>query len=235
MLKICNNLTKKIFKTFHYYMEIYSYQKYPQFKATKIAHTRNNIGKITTSIEIYKLGREDHNFLNKLAKKINFNELFPKLDTYSIERWKHILEYCIKTALNPDNQTFLAVSDNKPCGILSYSNDRNSLYLDGICSIPIEKNKKVNFVGKTLFLQIFKDAKEKNCKSIILDAVNNGPFNVVKKYENLGFKKDRTTFPYTKMVCNKHKIAEQLKELPFIIDYIPHKEEEIVNLNKILD
>ena len=87
------------------------------------------------------------------------------------------------------------------------------------CSIPTEINKKVKFAGKTLFYQLFKDAKKENVKDITLDAVKNGPFDVVSKYEKLGFKKDPTTHPYTNMVCNKHKITKQLEEFPYDIDY----------------
>ena len=108
------------------------------------------------------------------------------------------------------------------------------MYLDGICSIPIEKNKKVNNLGKTLFLQFFRDFKAQNCKTASLSAVNNGPFDVVKKYEKLGFTKDPCSYPYSKMVCNKFKIEEQIKSLEQEIRYNTTNNEK-TNLNIFLD
>lgn len=192
---------------------------YPNFKAVKIAQTKNFIGNKAVEIDLYKLGREDRSFLKKWAEKIDFQELFPKLNCLDIERWERVFRYCITNAFESENTSYIAIHDNKPCGILTYLKAGNSFYLDGICSVPIEANKKVKNVGKTLFYQIFRDAKEANAREICLDAVKNGPFNVIEKYEKLKFKKDPTTHPYTKMVCNKHKIAEQLKEFPYEIEY----------------
>jgi len=215
-------------------MKISSSNYSTQFKAHKVATTKNTIGKVVTNIDIYKLGREDASFLKKLADSIDFKKLFPKLNEYALDRWNNIFRYCISGALSNINTSYIAFSDNKPCGILTYYPDRNNLFLDGICSIPTQINQKVNLVGKTLFYQIFKDAQENNAKGIVLSAVNNGPFNVVNKYEELGFKKDPTTYPYTKMFCNKHKIADQLKELPFSIQYKTTKDEKI-NLNNLMN
>lgn len=189
------------------------------FKALKIAETRNFLGNKAVQIDLYRLGREDRLFLRKWAEKTDFFQLFPKLDLLALDRWENIFKYCITSAFESENTSYIAMHNNKPCGILTYLKAGNSFYLDGICSIPIEINRKVKNVGKTLFYQIFKDAQEAGARDITLDAVKNGPFNVIEKYEKLKFKKDPTTHPYTKMVCNKHKIAEQLKEFPYEIDY----------------
>ena len=195
------------------------YNNSPQFQAIKVAKTQNTIGKKVTNIDLYKIQKEDYDFLLNLKKQVDYKKFFPKLHSLAIDRWKHILDYCINCAVCPDHTTYVAISDGKPSGIISYTYDKSGIYLSGICSIPTEPEKKVHYGGQTLFLQLFKDALEDDVKNISLSAVNNGPFNVVNKYEKLGFTKDPTSYPYTNMVCNKYKIKEKDKELSKIINY----------------
>lgn len=207
------------------------------FKAIKVATTHNTVGRVVTNIDLYKLEKSDKRFLETLKSKVNIKKLFPKLDTLSLERWQHLFEYCVNTfvdSFDDINITYLAIKDNHPCGILTYTDKGSEYYLDGICSIPIEINKKENYVGQTLFLQFFKDFYNNNIKKATLSAVNDGPFNVVDKYKNLGFVKDMTTYPYSKMVCNKYKAKEQIANLS---EHIKYKEVESkkVNLANILD
>ena len=204
------------------------------FKATKVATTQNLLHGVTTEIELYKLGREDKRFLQEWLKKVDFKKLCPDLSKTMQERWQKVFNYCIAQAEDIDHTSYVAVSENKPCGILTYV-DGVKYFLDGICAVPNEFGKKANLVGKTLFYQIFKDAQENEAKGIDLKAINDGPFDVVDKYEKLGFKQEYCpSDEYTKMHCNKHKIATQLRELPFEIDYI-ETEPEKVNLNYFLD
>ncbi len=204
------------------------------FKATKVATTQNLIGEVTTEIELYKLGREDKRFLQEWLKKVDFKKLCPNLSEVLQKRWQKVFNYCISQAEDIDHTSYVAISENKPCGILTFVED-NTYFLDGICSVPNEFGKKVNLVGKTLFYQVFKDAKADDAKGIDLKAINDGPFDVVGKYEKLGFKREHCpNDEYTKMHCNKHKIATQLHELPYEIDYV-ESEPEKVNLNNFLD
>ena len=204
------------------------------FGARFVAKTKNMLGGKEVNIDLFKLGYEDRNFLNNWLKSIDFSKLYPKLNQLALERWSNILKYCITGTLNNKNISYLAVCDNKPCGIVTYTPEDNGVYVDGICSVPIESNKKVKFVGKTLFYQVFIDANNAKSKEISLDAVNNGPFNVVDKYETLGFKKDPTTQPYTKMICNKYKIADQLQNFSRDIFYESSNNVK-VDLNQFLD
>ncbi len=204
------------------------------FKALKIAKTSNFSHNCATNIDLYKILKDDTFFLEKLEQKIKFKELFPKLDSYSLERWENIFRYCVDRAKKNENFSYVAICDNKPCGILTAIKQGNNLYLDGICSIPVEINKKVNNLGKTLFLQFFKDVKAQDCKSASLSAVNNGPFNVVKKYEKLGFIKDPCSYPYSKMVCNKFKIEQQTKQLEKEIRYKECAQEKF-DLNEFIN
>lgn len=206
----------------------------PQFKAYKIAQVKANINKNQVSeIDILSIHRNDLPFIKKL-EKLDFSSLFPDLAENLQQRWKKILDYCIMQSHNIDNQTFLAVCNNKPCGIITFQEGK-AFQLDGICSLPQAPNKKVPFVGNTLFFQLFKSAQNFGADKINLDAVTDGPFDVVKKYEELGFKKDITSYPYTKMQCNKYQIKEQLKNLSQRLSYIELKQPEKISLETIID
>ena len=171
--------------------------------------------------------------MQEWVKKVDFNKLCPQLTKVLQDRWQKVFKYCIAMAQDFDHTSYIAVSDNKPCGILTFVEDQNFL-LDGICAVPNELGKKINLVGKTLFYQIFKDANDAEAKAIDLKAINDGPFDVVDKYEKLGFKREYgMDDEYTNMRCNKHKIATQLRELPFEIDYY-ETEPEKFNLNELL-
>ena len=204
------------------------------FKAFKIAETTNAFKNFSTDISIYKLTPEDNPFLDKL-KKTDFLKLYPKLEEIKLLRWQHILNYCIFEAKDKINTTYLAVSNDKPCAIMTYKDDC-AYYLKGICAIPTEINKKVAGAGKTLFYQLFKNIVEENKRGAILDAVVDGPFDVVKKYEELGFIEDLPSkiVGYSTMTCNKFKAAEQLKKLSASIEYRKCNNEK-TDLNQFID
>lgn len=209
-------------------------QSNTNFQAYKIARVSTELkGRGVSDIDICLLTREDRNFLNKLEKKIDYRTLFPKLSLALQRRWQKVLAYCIACAHDPDNRTYVALHDGKPCGIMTYTED-SSFYLEGLCAIPQEKNKKVPFTGDTLLYQLFKDAFAAGASDIKLKAVTDGPFDVVKKYESRGFKKNPASQTYTEMRCNKHKIKEQLEEYPYTLDYT-ELEPEKINLDDTLD
>lgn len=204
------------------------------FQAYKIARVSTELkGRGLSDIDICILTREDRTFLDKLEKKVDYKKLFPKLSEALQRRWQKVLTYCIACAHDPDNKTYVALHDGKPCGIMTYT-EGNSFYLEGLCAIPQEKNKKVPFTGDTLLFQLFRDAFNFGASDIKLKAVTDGPFDVVKKYEARGFKKNPASQIYTEMRCNKHKIKEQLEEYPFTLDYT-ELEPEKIKLDDTLD
>lgn len=204
------------------------------FKALKVATTQNVIGKKVTNIDLYRIQKEDKDFLLNLKNKIDIKKCCPKLHELAINKWQHILNYCVNCALDPEHTTYVAINDGRPSGIISYTYDRCGIYLSGVCSIPTESGKKVSLGGQTMFLQLFKDALGTDSKNISLSAINNGPFNVVNKYKELGFIEDPTSYPYTKMISNKYKFKEKHDELTNIIDY-ENCNPEKANLNDFLD
>ena len=173
---------------------------------------------------------EDKKFLKEL-EKIDYKKLCSNLRPELQERWQKVFNYSLNSALDGDHTTYIAFESKTPCGILTFIED-SSFFLDAICAIPNKQGKKTNLVGKTLFYQIFKDANRENANSIELKAINDGPFNVIDKYSKLGFKTEQhATDEYTPMRCSKHTIKQQLKELPFEIDYEELKPERVNLIN----
>ena len=117
---------------------------------------------------------------------------------------------------------------------MTFTNIKN-VFLDGICAIPDNKGNRTPFTGKSLLFELFKIAKDTGSKHISLNAVPDGTFNPVKKYEELGFKKNATqNTEYIEMVCNKYKIEEQLKNFAEDMKYTPHNHER-VRLDEFID
>lgn len=200
----------------------------PQFKALHIA----NAGELS----LYKLtDAADRKYLKTLIQKVKTGDLMPNLSRQESERWDEMLEYAVYNAQSPDNITYLETHNNKPCGIITFWPSPGTTKLDCICTFPTEVGKKVKLAGKTLFYQLFKDFINHNGKKIELEAITNGPFDVVSKYENLGFKRTSKVMPTkTVMDANNYKIKETFKKLSEIIDYTPIEPERI-NLANILN
>ena len=166
---------------------------------------------------------------NKLSNKISIKKFCPNLSSSIQERWQRVFDFCIQEARNPDNETYIAVSNKKPCAILTYHRQKTkNNYLDGVCAIPDEEGEKTPLAGRTLIYQLFKDSNQSNDKrGIVLEAIHNGPVNVIDKYEKLGFTAISSDGNYTLMTCNKFKVAEELKKFKNEIEYIETDPEKI--------
>ncbi|MBE7711495.1 MAG: hypothetical protein E7Z92_05075 [Cyanobacteria bacterium SIG31] len=211
----------------------------PNFKAYRVAQIKNYLSNKEAYIDLYELAPHsviDREFINKISEKsrFDFTKLCPRLSTFEQERWRKVFDYCIDRVSNCADKALVAISNNRFCGIMTFNGEKN-VNLSGICSIPDEFGKKVPQTGKSLFYYLFKHVKESGAKNIELEAVENGPFNVVKKYEELGFKKQLGEYSgYTKMVSNKYNTDLQLKSLAKELDYVECKPEK-TDLNMFLD
>ena len=209
------------------------------FKALKVATMKTYMRDLPINIDLYRLQREDQKFIEKLSKKIDYKKLFPKLKLELQKRWQEVFDYCMMKAENRDNITYVGVHDNKICGIITYHNSCGPVFLDGICTIPTDANEKVPFCGQTLLYKLFKDAKFLQSKGITLDAITDGPFDVVNLYEKLGFRKDYSgrIFGYVPMSCTVQKMNEQLKKFSKYIEYTPVKKntEQKTDLMQFID
>lgn len=207
-------------------------QQKPSFGALKIATAKNFVKGAETSIDIYKLEKKDHNFVEFLEENVDYHKLAPTIRKDLQDRWQKVFRYCIERIKSGENDSFIAVSDNKPCGIFTYIIDSCSAYLDAVCKIPNLENE-VHLAGKTMILSFLKSAEKTNSKTVTLDAVKDGPVDVISLYEKLGFKKVYNSIDdgvYQPMEMNKFKLKEQLKNLEKLINYKDIKKSEEINL-----
>lgn len=188
------------------------YSNKTNFRANIIAQSGN--------LKICELtGPKDILFLKEFAKRTDFQKLMPGLSYREANRWHEMLEYAIGYANNPLNKTYLTISDNKLCGIITAFQDKTT-FVDCICTIPIKVGQKVKLAGKTLFYQIFKDFIEYNGSRMELSAIVNGPYDTISKYNELGFKKTSdVSFTTVKMSANKYAIKDAMERLKKIIKY----------------
>lgn len=188
----------------------------PSFGAKLIATSGN--------LKLYKLTESsDIKALKRFAAKTDIQDLMPKCSRQDADRWHEMLEYAIDSAQSPGNVTYVESANNKLCGIISYFPNGTST-IDCICTIPIEKGKKVKLAGKTLFYQVFQDFLEYKGSRINLSAITNGPYNTINKYKELGFSETtHVTKTYVDMSANRHKIKEAWQKLKEIINYKPQK------------
>lgn len=210
-----------------------NYTNQTNFKAIKVATVQRCLKKQTAPIDIYKLTPKDNNFLDKLLNKINYKELFPNLTEYEQKVWQDIFRYCVFNAQNKHTSSYIAITENKPCGIICYAKDKIT-DLIGICAIPTQKCKKTPLIGKTLFYQLFQDTIKNKSKGIQLEAVNDSPINVIQKYMDLGFKKTSSEGRYTKMEINQHRIKDSIAKLNKLINFSETKHID-TNLESTLD
>ncbi len=208
-------------------MEINNHNNQINFKALHIA----NCG----DLKLYKLtDKADFKYIQTLPQKIHTEDLMPNLTKDEYSRWNEMLEYAVDNATNGVNTTYLETKDNKPCGIITFFKDKIT-ELDCICTWPVEYGKKVKLAGQTLFYQLFSDfEKIKGGKKIKLEAITNGPYDTVRKYEKLGFKQFDTYPTKVTMETTAAKIKNTLNEMSGRIEY-EEVEPEKVNLSKELD
>ena len=146
----------------------------PQFKALHVA----NVG----DLRLYKITTAaDKIFLKKLAKEVKTHNLMPDIPEAKTYKWNEILNYAVECADLPDSVTYIETLNNKPCGIISFTLEKEISTLDAICTWPIKIGEKVKFAGKALFFQLFKDFQEFHGDKLYLDAITDGPYNVINK------------------------------------------------------
>ena len=215
-------------------MKICKITKQQNFKAIKIAETKNIYKGVATQIDLYKISRSDKSFLDKLMTTVDFSKRLSCLNEYDCKRWEKVFKYAIESAKDKNNESYLAVSNSAPCGMISFFSQLKNIYLDAICDIPLKNGRRTNYTGSTLFYQLFKIADDIQASSINLLAVVDGPFDNVSKYEQKGFKNLGIEDGYVKMSCNKYKIKEQLKKLSFNVQYNQINNSENVSLDGLI-
>lgn len=202
-------------------------------QSNSINFRANLVGKCK-NLKLYQVtNHSDINALDKLVEKTDFNELMPNITRQEGFRWHEMLELAVDYAKDPGDVSCVAVADNKICGIVSYFPNATSC-IDCICTIPTEIGKKVKYAGKALFCRAFKDLLDIGTARIKISAITDGPYDTVKKYQELGFKKTTdVTKTYVDMEMNKYKAKETLNMLKEMLSF-EEKSGETVDLNEFI-
>lgn len=201
-------------------MDIQKNRHNPEFRALHIATCKD--------LKLYKItDNSDLNYLKSLPHNIKTKFLMPNLTKDEYKRWDEMIEYAVDNALCPGNTTYIETNNNKICGIITFREGKTTI-LDCICTWPTEFGKKVKLAGQTLFYQLFKDFESSKGKKIKLDAITNGPYNTIEKYEKLGFKTTSNVHPTkVEMETCSSIVKDKLTELRKIVHYQPAEPDKI--------
>lgn len=206
------------------------------FGAIKVATAKNFVRGKETIIDIYRLTRKDKEVIDYLEKSTHYEELVPQVEEIMQERWQKVFQYCIEEIKEGNNQNFVAIAESRPCGLLTYYANEALAYLDGVCKIPKKKSDNVRLIGQSLILKFLKSASKEKSQKISLDAVKDGPIDVISIYEKLGFKKIYRICnnEYQPMEMSKYQLKESINKLEKLIDYTESQSLEEVNLFDII-
>ncbi len=214
-------------------MEI-SIQNNTNFKAKPIASSKNILSASAKPIKLYQLTADDKVFLEKLKNKVHIAELMPNLPASDAQNWQDVLDFTINSAMDKKIKKYIAFWNSKPCSIMTVQKTGDTLNLLGIASIPIDINKKASYAGQTMFYQLFRLAQKFKSNSIELEAVKNSPFNLVKKYKEIGFNVVDEGNRYISMSCKNKDISASCKNIQKRIQFklLPFKKDK--NLNNMI-
>lgn len=170
----------------------------PSFKALPIAKLKYKSLPIADEITLFKVGKEDLPFLERMLEKLNLENLYPHLEDKSFfKEWKDVIEGAIIN-LQQTTKGVLAVRKKRPCGILSFNevNAQKEYYLDHIAAWPTTANEGTRCTGKALMREILNDAVETNKQKIFLveDSLTPRNKNCGDFYKEIGFTQNRAAW-----------------------------------------
>lgn len=138
----------------------FNHQNRINFKGLPVAAARvvSRDGKPAV-LSVFNITHKDTAFLNNLAKSIDVEQLQDGFRKEDYRTWNDIIKNGI-SGCAVAGRGYLLAQDNIPCGVLRYQifPRISTAFIQDVATWPVEKNKKVPFAGKTLFMQLFKDA-----------------------------------------------------------------------------
>lgn len=210
----------------------------PTFRGIPVAKARALCEDLGSDLVVYELGQKDRHFLKRLNESIDMKKLMPELakEKYdSFYRWQEMLEIATREATNPNKKSFLAVFENKPCGLITFEPQKSKNKIDCIVKWPVEAGKNLKITGKLLFNQLFKFHQETKAKKLSLEAIINGPVDTEKVYSKIGFKRIGTHDNKIDMEITVDGVKNAMKKLQEYFDYKPIKNGTDENLLQRLD
>lgn len=206
----------------------------PSFNAIHIATAKNCIKNKNTTLKLFLIEESDKNYIENLNNKINLKKLMPEMPENFQEIWQKILKLATSDCLSKNKIGIIEFCNNKPCGLIAYTKNDKKYKVNTICTWPIEKNNKVPLAGQSLFKVMYNDFLKSNAFFIDLDAVTNGPFNVVSKYMKLGFKERGAENFISSMRATRERVDKANENLKTIIEITEHNNfDKKTDLNKI--
>lgn len=198
------------------------------FSAIPVANVK--VKGLQNKYKLYDITHKDREFLEDFYDSIDLKKLMPGLKEGEYLTWDGIIQSAIELSARGGRKTILEVCDNKPCGLLNYSQRGDHFHLNYIATIPIEPTKKVPFAGQVLFNEFFRRVLDSCVDKIELKAVKNAPFSPKSKYLKLGFvSTGGNDFAETMKIYRNGIVAACEKQDEFIC-YEPELRQQNVNL-----
>lgn len=201
------------------------------FKARHIANITVPLKSGAEHIQLYSLASSDKSFLKKMAKRINLRKMYPGLKDYDgFSNWKNLIVNAVSRI--EAQKTILAVSNNRPCGIMTYSETPKGLFLSYLVKWRTKPNIDTPFVGKALMRNLFQKAidNESNWIKLIPAGCEPRGKNCRSFYSHLGFKEVNEGV----MLHEKTPFQRVCAQLDNYFEYNPVKESKDVKLSKVL-
>ncbi len=227
-------MAKSFFTGFVSNMQISKYNSKTNFGGIPlgVAKVVGRDGK-EAKLSLYKLTKNDDKFLEKLGRNIETRKLQDGFteDEYSL--WNEIIISGISEC-RLRGRGFLVAKDNVPCGVLAYLPRITTTTVKDVATWPVDKNKKVPFAGKALFMELFKEILNGNSPQISLVALKESVYSPAEHYKSIGFRKSSEAGWYINMKIVRSKIQKSLKELEELIDFTPAQNLTETDLTKEL-
>lgn len=161
----------------------------PSFAGRLVAVAKPVINGIEKEIEIYRVGKKDASFLQKILSEIDVEKLMPSMkDRPNLQIWTKLISQAAEDIGKYAKQkAYIAVSEQKPCGIVIVNNNRKQSTLGILASIPTGRDELTKGTGSSLITTVLDLAKSKKISQITLEPLLKGPTNCVEFYKKHNF------------------------------------------------
>lgn len=173
------------------------------FGATEIADVTLPSSKKQEQAFVYQIDRKDVPSLKSILCDLDIAKFYP--EDFGIYQkgeflsWNRLVHNALDNLLR-GAKGLLLVRDNKPCGIVAYSDyeSKSGYFINNLAAWPTKYNEGTKCGGKILMRQVFDDAIKNDKKSISLRAADLNPRDksCVSFYEELSFLYDEDNYTY---------------------------------------
>lgn len=181
-------------------------------------------------LSLYKVTKKNDEFLGKLERSVDVKKLQDGFNDDQYALWNHLVKLGISEC-RYRGTGFLVAKDNVPCGILSYKPRYFTVSVPDVATWPVDKNKKVSFAGKAMFMELFKQVlKNDDYSQVFLVAMKDSVYSPAEHYKSVGFRKTSENELDIRMVVSRGRMMKALKEFKSLIDFTPAKNQDEVDL-----